>query len=151
LLVELIEEAVELRLARVVVELGRDVAHALHKALPDFVAEGIAGVLPDRRLHSLPELVVRHLAPRHADARELLWQQALVRERVDRGDQFALGEVTRRAEDDEHARIRRPADDEPFEERVVERLGHSLWIAWPPNSLRSAATIFAAYDSSSRE
>ena len=41
----------------------------------------------------------------------------------------------------------------PFEQRVLDcdRFGHSLFTAWPPNSLRSAAVTFAANDSSWRE
>ena len=90
-------------------------------------------------------------AARNADDGELLGQQSAESERVDRGDELALREVAGRAEDDEHARIRRAPQLQPLEQRVLERLGHSLFTAWPPNSLRSAAVIFAAYDSSCRE
>ena len=56
---------------------------------------------------------------RDADDRELLGQQLPVGERVERGDQLALRQVARGAEDHEDARVRRPPELEPFEERVL--------------------------------
>src|SRR5204862_7018375 len=87
---------------------------------------------------------------------EALRQQAPQRERVERGEELALGQVARSAEDDERAGIRRAAKAEPFEERVLLLLRdrHQLpagLTAWPPNWLRSAAATFAENDSSCRE
>src|ERR1700677_2775184 len=105
---------------------------------------------------------------------EALGQRALVREVVERGQQFALGQVARGAEDDERRRGDRQAL-QPFDERVL-RLGlglalnahahlplgraaafgfapppGALFTACPPNWLRSAASTRSAKSPLPRE
>ena len=66
----------------------------------------------------LAELLVGHLAARDPDEVEALGQRAVVREVVERGQQLAVGQVARRAEDREVRRV----DGQPLEalgERVV--------------------------------
>ena len=77
----------------------------------------------------LAELVVGLLAPRDADQVEALGQRALVREVVERGQQLAVREVARGAEDDQRRRRdREPL--EPLDERVLadSRSGASVGI-----------------------
>src|SRR5205814_7252465 len=86
-----------------------------------------------------------HVRARAADQEERLGQRPLVGQVVDRGQQLALGQVARRAEDDEHGRV----DGQPLQalgERVCLQDGHDVdfLMAWPPNWLRSAALTFAA-------
>ncbi len=106
-------------------------------------------------LHPLTEVVVALLGARGADDPELLRKEAPVRERVQRRHQLLRGQITRRAEDDQQARIGPPPQPQALEERVLlfgDR-GHcdSGSTAWPPNWLRRAAFTFAANDSSCRD
>ena len=90
---------------------------------------------------------------RRADDREALGQQAPARERVERREDLALGEVARGAEDDHRARLGGPPGAEAGEQRVLGELGldHRVFTACPPNSARRAALTLAANDSSCRD
>src|SRR5262249_53210167 len=109
-----------------------------------------------RVAHALAERLVALLRARGADDPELLGQQSAKSERVDRGDELLRREVAGRAEDDEDAGIGATADTQPVEQRVRDLLfdefrGHACSAgstAAPPNSFRSAASTFAANDSS---
>ena len=70
---------------------------------------------------TVAELVVGLLAAGGADQVEALGQRALVGEVVERGQQLALGEVARRAEDD-HRRRRDRQPLEALDERVLADL-----------------------------
>src|SRR5215216_6204166 len=148
-----------------VVERSRDITGARQQR----VEHGVVGRPPrellDRVMCLLAELVVRPAGTGAADQVEALGQRALVRQVVDRRHQLALGQVARRAEDDQRRRVDgQPL--EPLDERVLGCLlggsdgrHHSacagcisdgsagcalLLTAWPPNWLRSAALTFAA-------
>ena len=151
LLVDMGEAFGEAMLERFVPEVGRDVVHPSCELIPDVLPEGIARVLLHRFFHPRAEAVVALLGPRGADDRELLREQVAVGERVERGNELALRQVAGRAEDHERARIGRPPELEALEQRIFFGDGHSLLTACPPNSLRSAAVIFAANDSSCRD
>src|SRR5262249_34468009 len=117
--------------------------------------ERVARIPRDRVAHTLAKLLVALLRARRADDPELLGQQAAKGERVDRGDELLRREVAGRTEDDEDAGIGPAPDTQPVEQRVGRLLfghgGHARFsgsTAWPPNSLRSAASTFAANDSS---
>ena len=155
LLVELVQALHDVLLAALVGEVGRHVADRLGELVPDVLAELVARVVLDRLLHLLPELLVAHLGARNADDAELRRQQVAERERVERREELALRQVAGGAEDRQRARLRRAPSAQPLLERVRRldflRDAHSLFTAWPPNWLRSAALIFAANDSSSRD
>ena len=95
----------------------------------------------------LAELVVGHLARASPDQVEALGQRALVREVVERRQQLALRQVARRPEDHERGRVDRvPLEplDAAGSPRCVASAPSSLFTAWPPNWLRSAALTLAA-------
>jgi hypothetical protein len=75
-------------------------------------------VLDDRVAHPVAELVRRQLRACHADDGEVLRQQVAIGERVQSGEELALGQVARRTEDRKRARLRRAARAQSFEERV---------------------------------
>jgi hypothetical protein len=60
LAVDLLEPLRQPVLARLVVELHRDVERRSGELVPDLLAELVASVLPDRLLHRLAEVVARH-------------------------------------------------------------------------------------------
>ena len=108
-----------------------------------------------RLLHVGAEALVVAFAPRDADDGEPRREQPPQHQRVERRHQLLVREVARRAEDDERARIRRAPERQPLLQRVLlfrhGRHQSAVFTAWPPNSLRSAAMIFAEKFCSSRE
>jgi hypothetical protein len=127
LLVELLDDLAERAVGLVVVEGHGDVAHALEQPVEHLRVGLAARVGLDRLLHDLAELVVGLLAARGADQVEALGQRPLVREVVERGQQLALGEVARRAEDDHRRRRDRKAlealDEGVLTDLPVGRIG----------------------------
>src|ERR671930_41019 len=109
----------DLVLAAFVREVRGHVGHALGERVPDLLLERVARVLLHRLLHPLTELVVGLLAARDAEPREVLRKRPPERERVERREELLRRQVAGGAEDDEHARVRRRADLEPLEERVL--------------------------------
>ena len=83
----------------VVVEVARHEPEALGELLPDLLAELGAGVLLDRVVHDLGEVLVGPVAAGEADQREARRQQAAVGQVVDRRHQLLAGQVAGDAED----------------------------------------------------
>jgi hypothetical protein len=122
LLVDLLEVASELVLGIVGGEVERAIRGRLGEPVPDLLAEVVAAELAHGGLHLGAELVVRPLRAGSAEDRELLGQHAAQRERVERGEDLAPGQVARGAEDHERARLGRLRQREPFEEGVLALL-----------------------------
>ncbi len=82
----------------------------------------------ERRAGEVAVVVVGHLAAGIADDREAVRQEAAHAQVVDRGQELAVGQVARRAEDDEHGRNGGPAGAQPGAQgigrRVADDLGH---------------------------
>ena len=94
--------------------------------LPDLLAEGGAGVLLDRVVDHLREVLVLPVAAGEADEREARRQQAPVGEVVDGRHQLLAGQVARDAEDDQ---ARRPRDTR---EPSVRRRHAAGWLRSSP-------------------
>src|SRR5207248_10000160 len=69
-----------------------------------------------------PEFVISFVATSESDNRDTGGQIAVGREVVQRGDEFAMGEMARGAKDYNGARLRHCASGKPFPERVWFRL-----------------------------
>ena len=95
-LVHVRERPRDLGPARVVAEVHVEVAHRFGQGLPDVLAERIARVLLDRRLHVLAELVVGAFRARVAEHGEVARQQLSERERVERREELLVRQVARR-------------------------------------------------------
>ena len=118
---ELLERVPDPVLARVVVELGRDVPHARGERLEDVRAKRVARVLLHRRPHSREEVPRRHLRARDADHGEPFGEQVPVGERVERREQLLLRQVAGRAIHDERAGVRLAPEPQPCRQRVRHR------------------------------
>ena len=100
------------------VERPGDVAHVLEQLREHLLVRLPSRVLLDRLAGHLAVLVVRHLRTRDSDQIEALRERALVCEVVDRRQQLAVREVSRRSEDHERGRVdRQPL--ESLDERVL--------------------------------
>ena len=78
----------------------------LREAVPDLVVQRLRpAVLRDRPVELLAVLLVAQGLPRRTDDGECRGEQALEREVVQRGDELALREVARAAEDDDRRRL----------------------------------------------
>src|SRR3954451_23259335 len=132
LLVKLAERVVELVLAAGVGEVGRNVVQLRRELVPGVLAERVARVLLDRRLHVLPKGVVVALRARDAHDCEARRQQAADGERIERRHQLLVGEVAGGAEDHERAGIGRPPQGKALGEWVLlllgRRRGHCSWL-----------------------
>ena len=119
-LVELLDRGAQPLERVVVVEGALDEAHPLDELLPDLLAERRTGVLLDRVVDLLREVLVLPLAACEADQREARRQQAPVGEVVHGGHELFSGQIARDAEDDQ---ARRPRDTrEPSVCGVTERV-----------------------------
>src|SRR5262249_37199081 len=130
------------------------VAHPLREGVPDVVPERVAAVLLHRRLHPLPELVVRPLAPGDAEHREVARKEMAEGERVEGGEELLLRQVARGAEDHDRAGLWRSRQAEPFEKRVLLLLGserHDCFSRCPPKAWRMAERSLLANSASPRE
>ena len=100
---------------RRVVRLAGDVIHPVGERLRHFVSRGCRA---GKFLEAVEELgskrVVVHLAAGNADDGELGRQSAAPGETIDCGQQFALGQITGRAKDDERCRPRRWLEPKPI-------------------------------------
>ena len=125
--VELVHALQELVVLAAVREIDRHVVRRLGQPVPDVLVEVVAAELAHRVLHLVAELVVRPLGAGCADDREVLRQELAHRECVQRGEDLAVRQVAGGAEDDQHARLRRPSMPKPLEQRVLSdrSLGHS--------------------------
>ena len=170
LAVELVEHRGEALEALRVVELALHVPRRLQQAVAEVAVDDLLPVVVvDRLAHEVAELVVGHLLAAVADQRGAERQHAVAAEVVERRDQLAVGEVAGDAEHDQAAGVRvalaaerrgRPgglgrAGDVDADlvavvwlvvrqvpgDVVVHRHSFSL-TAWPPNSLRRAASTF---------
>jgi hypothetical protein len=98
--VELIERAAELFVTGVVRR--RHEVEMLGEAAPDFLVQRFRpAVIRDRRTQLLAILLVAQGLSRRADDRERRGEQALQSEVVERGDELALRQIARAAEDDD--------------------------------------------------
>ena len=109
----------ELVVLAAVREIDRHVVRRLCQPVPDVLVEVVAAEFAHGVLHLVAELVVRPLRAGCADDREVLRQELAHRERVQRGEDLAVRQVARGAEDDEHARLRRASMPEPLEQRIL--------------------------------
>ncbi len=100
-------------------ELRREIAGAGRQPVPRLLLELVPCVLADRCLHRGDEVLGGLLRSGDADDGELLRQQVAEGERVERGEDLALGEVSRGAEDRQDARLGPAPNLEPLRERVV--------------------------------
>ena len=103
-LVELLDGAAQRVERLVVVEVARHEAEPLGELLPDLLAELRAGVLLDRVVHDLGEVLVGPVAAGEADQREARRQQAAVGEVVDRRHHLLARQVAGDAEEHQPAR-----------------------------------------------
>ncbi len=87
----------------VVTDLARHEADAFRQLLPDLFAERRPGVLLDRRVHDLGEVLVLPVTPGEAHQGEAGRQQAAVGQIVDGRHQLLRRQVTGDAEDHQHA------------------------------------------------
>ena len=164
-----------------VVELPLHVARRLEEAVARGAIDDLRPVvIVDRRAHQVAELLVAELLAAVADQRRAERQHAVTAEVVESRDQLAVGEVPCDPEHDEAAGIRvtlaaerrggpgglatpgyvDPAvlrevvgfvvAEAPADGPIVHRHSFSL-TAWPPNSLRSAASTLPLNVSSWRE
>ena len=168
LAVELIEHRGEALEALGVVELALDVPRRLQQAVAHVAVDDFHTVeVVDRLAHEFAELVVGHLLAAVADQGGAERQHAVTTEVVECRDQLAVGEVARDPEHDQAAGVRMPlaaerrgrpgglrrAGDVDADLVAVVRLvvgqvpgdvivhRHSFSLtAWPPNSLRRAAS-----------
>ena len=151
LLVELGQQGGETILALLVGKVERYVAGRAREPLPHGFVEVVTAEFPHGVLHALAELVVRPVPARNPDDRELLGQQASAGERVQGREDLPARQVAGSAEDGKRARRRSAPRSQALEQRVFGDLGHSVLMACPPNCSLSAALIFAANDSSTRD
>ena len=119
-LVELLDGAPQLVERRVVVEVAGHEPEALGELLPDLLAELGAGVLLDRVVHDLREVLVGPVAAGEADQAEARRQQAAVGEVVDRRHHLLAGQVAGDAE--EHHAAGAGDAGEPAVLRVAQRV-----------------------------
>ena len=87
-----------------IVELAGDEADALEELLPRLFAELGAGVILDRVLHDLREVLVRPIASGEADQREPGRKQTAVGQIVHSGHELLAGQVAGHPEDHQRAR-----------------------------------------------
>jgi len=109
-LVEFLERVLELGECLVVVELALDKADALGELLPDVLVEWRAGILLDRIMDHLCEVLVDPVPAGEPHESETGGKQAAVGEVIDRRHQFLSGEVTRYSKDDQGARPGDPVE-----------------------------------------
>jgi hypothetical protein len=69
-----------------------------------------------------PEFVITFVATSESDNRDTGGQITVGREVIQRGDEFAMGEIARGAEDHNGARLRHWPSRKPFSKRVWFRL-----------------------------
>ena len=104
-----LRDAVELRLqsrvVRRIVEVEREVTDLLHKLVEPGIGLVDTAELDDAFAHVGRKLVAQR-PPRHADNGKVLWQQVVLLEMKERGQQLALGQIAGSAKDHQDARIR---------------------------------------------
>ena len=104
LLVELLDGALELPERLVVGEVAGHEPDTLGELLPDLLAELGPGVLLDRVVHDLREVLVGPVTPGEPDQAEAGRQQPAVRQVVDRRHHLLGGQVAGHAEEHQPAR-----------------------------------------------
>ena len=121
--VELLEPLAEPRITVRVAELGLMVNDALRERVPH---RRVDGAEPRMLLDRLPELgaelIVGFWPTRESDDGEPTRKLSLVREVVEGGNEFAMGEVARRAENHQRARLGCP----PCAESLAKWIGRQL-------------------------
>ena len=132
LLVEIGKKRLQLLEALIVIEVGREVLHAIHERLQRGVAAIHAAALQDAFLHVRRERR-REIAPRHAHDGELLRQQMLLLQVKQRRQQLALGQIARRTKDHHDARLRNSLFLQPAIELLALRAATvQLPLPWWP-------------------
>ena len=126
LLVELVQHLDDRLLAALRREVRGHVAHAGLERLPDVRPERLATVLLDGGAHGLAKLRVAARRARDSDDGDLLGEIAVGGEGVEGGDELALGEVTRGAEDRDRTRLRDPADRKTGQQRILGGFVHRI-------------------------
>ena len=152
--VDLLEHAPNPVLTLLVGELGADVAHPRGEPVPDVLPERIARELLHGLLHRGSELLRRVGRACNADDRELLREQLAIGERVERGNELALGQVARGTEDHDGARLRASAQLQTLEQRVCDVLAHAVaseptLARMPPSSSTNESANFCTPSASS--
>src|SRR5204863_7272 len=117
--------------------------------LPHRLVDGarLAPRLLQALAHGSAEGRVVELLAGHAHRREALVEQAVRGQQVEGGQELAPTEVAPRAQDHHGAGARLAPRGEPGPGDGRRAGGHAFFVAWPPNSLRSAATTLAAKES----
>ena len=125
------------------------------EGLPDVLAERIARVLLDRRLHVLAEFIVGALPCGRLRARRSCAGELAERKRVERREELLVRQVSGGPEDDERAGFRRARETEALEEGILQLLlgreGHACFSRWPPKAWRMADRSRLANSASPRE
>src|SRR5438067_6309906 len=101
---------------------GRDKMQMLREASPHLLVQRLRpAVLRDGGVQLLAVFLVRQRFSRGADDRERRREKALEREVVERGDELALREIARPAEDDDRGGLGDPREPKPLAQRVEGR------------------------------
>jgi hypothetical protein len=102
--IELVERASKLFIPGIVRR--RDEMKMLREAAPDLLVQWLRpAVLRDRLVELLAVFLVAQRLPRRPDDGERRGEQPLQREVVERGNELALREIARAAEDDDRRRL----------------------------------------------
>jgi hypothetical protein len=101
-----------------VVELAPMIKNRLSKRLPNLVTNRLPGKLARGLFKIPPEFVIAFVATSESDNRGAGGQITVSGEVIQRGNEFAMGEIARGAEDHNGARLRHWASGKPFPERV---------------------------------
>src|SRR5262249_49070906 len=145
--VELLEPRRELLVGLGAHEFPGHVVERFGKALPRLRLGMAARELVEPRMNLVRELLARVRRARHAQRGEMVGERAADREVVERRHELAARQVAARPE--HHERARRGLTPRPTrrlrQDGLDARGGHgrASFTAWPPNSLRSAASTLS--------
>ena len=139
--VDFIEAFGQALVTRLVVELALVIKNRLSKRLPNFVAHDLTGKLMRGFFKVAPEFLVTFLSASESDNCHRGRQVTVCCEVIQRGDEFAVGEIAGRAEDHNCAWLRHGPGGKPFPERVRFRLISSSIHEYPQITQISADWI----------
>lgn len=109
-----------------VLEFAAVVVDALAEVGPEGIVVALAGVFAVGGFEFVAEEVVGFVSACEADDFELWWEVAAGCEVVEGGDEFAVGQVSCGAEDDDGAGFGAVAGEERFLKRIFE-FWHGMW------------------------
>src|SRR5262245_18918871 len=101
-----------------VTKLAPVIKNRLRKRLPDFVADRLARKLARGLFEVAPELVVTFVTPSESDDDYVGWQLSIGCQVIQLRDEFAMSEITRRAENYDATWLRCGPRGQSFAERV---------------------------------